>query len=285
MTAALALVASALWGGADFLGGSVSRRLRPVQVLAVSQALAAAVLLIFVAARGPAALADGAGSWLVWSLGAGLTWAAGMGALYTALAGGTMGVVAPIASCGMVLPVVLALLGGERPGPAQLVGVGVAVLGVVGSAGPDLRGRGPGQRRPVLLALAAAILFGVEIFCLAQGSTSSVTGTLLGMRLSAVTCAAIVLAARSRDRRPLAARDLPPLLALGMLDLAATAAYALAARAGLVSLVAVLASLYPAVTVLLARQFHAERLAGVQRLGVTSVLVGAALIGLGGAAA
>ena len=285
MTATLALVASALWGGADFLGGSVSRRLRPVQVLAVSQALAAVVLVVFVAATGTGDALAGAGSWVGWSVAAGLTWAGAMAALYTALASGTMGVVAPIASCGMVLPVVLALVGGERPGLVQLVGVGVAVLGVVGSAGPDLRGSGAAQRRSVLLALVAAVLFGVEIFALAEGSTASVSGTLLGMRLSAAACVVVVLVGRPGDRRGLAVRDLPALLALGTLDLAATASYAVAAEAGLVSLVAVLASLYPAVTVLLARQFHAERLLGVQRLGVISVLVGAALIGLGGATA
>jgi drug/metabolite transporter (DMT)-like permease len=281
MSAVLALAASLLWGSADFVGGSLSRRVRTVQVLLVSQALAAVVLLGFVAGTGSA---DPLGPWLAWSVAAGVTWALGMGALYTALARGTMGVVAPLASCGMALPVVLALLGGERPAPVQLAGVTVAVLGVVGSAGPDLRRSGTPQRRAVVLALTAALLFGVEIYCVARGSASSVPMTLVGMRLAAVACVAGVVLARPRQRGPVAAGDLLTLLALGCLDLAATAAYALAASAGMVSLVAVLASLYPAVTVLLARQLHAERLTGVQRGGVAAVLTGAALIGLGGAA-
>jgi drug/metabolite transporter (DMT)-like permease len=282
MSAALALFASLLWGSADFVGGSLSRRLRTLQVLVVSQALAAAVIVGFVlVTRSRSA----PGAWLGWSLAAGVTWALGMAALYTALARGTMGVVAPIASCGMALPVILALLGGERPSVAQLAGVAVAVLGVAGSAGPDLRrGRTP-QRRAVLLALLAAALFGVEIFCVAEGSASSVPMTLLGMRLAAVASVATVLVVRPRERGPVGGRDLLVLLALGCLDLAATAAYAIAASAGMVSLVAVLASLYPAVTVLLARQVHAERLSGVQRGGVAAVLTGAALIGLGGAVA
>jgi drug/metabolite transporter (DMT)-like permease len=208
-----------------------------------------------------------------------------MGCLYSALARGTMGVVAPIASCGMALPVVLGLLAGERPAALQLGGVAVAVLGVVGSAGPDLRRTGTPQRRAVLLALAAAALFGVEIFCVARGSTSSVSMTLVGMRLSAVACLSAALLARPADRGPFSRGDLPPLLALGCLDLAATAAYALAASAGLVSLVAVLASLYPAVTALLARRLLSERLSGVQRGGVAAVLAGAALIGLAGGTA
>jgi drug/metabolite transporter (DMT)-like permease len=282
MSAALAVFASLLWGSADFVGGSLSRRLRTVQVLAVSQALATVVLVGFVAVSGTA---RGPGSWLGWSLAAGVTWAAGMGALYSALARGTMGVVAPIASCGMALPVVLALAGGERPAPLQLGGVVVAVLGVVGSAGPDLRhGRTP-QRRAVLLALTAAVLFGVEIFCVARGSASSVAMTLVGMRLTAVACVGGALLARPRERGRVRPADLVTLLVLGCLDLAATAAYALAASAGMVSLVAVLASLYPAVTVLLARRLHAERLTGVQRGGVAAVLAGAALIGLAGGTA
>ena len=282
MSAALALLASLLWGGADFVGGSLSRRLRTVQVLVVSQALAAVVLVGFVAVSGTA---ERSGGWFWWSLAAGATWALGMGALYTALARGTMGVVAPIASCGMALPVVLGMLGGERPTPLQLGGVAVAVLGVAGSAGPDLRRGAAPQRRAVLLALTAAALFGIEIFCVARGSVSSVAMTLVGMRLTAVACVAVVLVARPQQRGPVRPADLVPLLALGCLDLAATAAYALAASAGMVSLVAVLASLYPAVTVVLARQLLAERLSGVQRGGVAAVLAGAALIGLAGGSA
>jgi drug/metabolite transporter (DMT)-like permease len=281
MSAVLALLASLLWGSADFVGGSLSRRLRTVQVLVVSQALAAAVVLgVVLVSR----TAVAPGGWIAWSLAAGVTWALAMAALYTALARGTMGVVAPIASCGMALPVVLALLGGERPTGPQLAGVLVAVVGVMGSAGPDLRRSGTPQRRAVLLALLAAALFGVEIFCVAEGSASSVPMTLLGMRLAAVACVASVLLVRPQERGPVGRGDLLVLLGLGCLDLAATAAYAVAARAGMVSLVAVLASLYPAVTALLARQIHAERLSGVQRGGVAAVLTGAALIGLGGAA-
>ena len=279
MSATLALVASLLWGASDFLGGTVSRRLRAVQVLAVSQVLATAVLVVVVTASGAA---DGSpAGWAGWSVLAGVTWAVAMAALYSALARGTMGVVAPIAACGLVLPVVLGIAGGERPGGLQVVGVVVAVAGVVGSAGPDLRGRSSTGGRAVLLALVAAVLFGVEIYAVARGSASSVPMTLLGMRLSAVVLVVAAAVARRDRGGPVTARDLPPLLALGVLDLAATAAYALAARSGMVSVVAVLASLYPAVTVLLARRFHGERLSAPQRAGVVAVLAGAVLTSLG----
>jgi len=279
VSATLALVASLLWGGSDFLGGTVSRRLRPVQVLAVSQVLASAVLVVVVAGSG--AGRQDPGGWAGWSVLAGVTWAGAMAALYSALARGTMGVVAPIAACGLVLPVVLGVADGERPGPVQVVGVVVALAGVVGSAGPDLRHRGSTGTRAVFLALVAAVLFGVEIYAVARGSASSVPLTLLGMRLSAVVLVVAAALARRDRGGPVTARDLPPLLALGVLDLAATAAYALATRSSLVSVVAVLASLYPAVTVLLARRFHGERLSAPQRAGVLAVLAGAVLTSLG----
>jgi drug/metabolite transporter (DMT)-like permease len=279
VSAALALLASALWGTSDFLGGSVSRRLRAVQVLAVSQVLSALVLLVVLAATGRVTSAPG--SWIGWSVVAGVTWAAAMGALYTALARGTMGVVAPIASCGMLVPVVVAVAGGERPGALQLLGAALAVVGVVGAAGPDLTSSARGQGRATALALLAALLFGVEIYALARGSEVTVAGSLLGMRLSSVVVVVAVALAQRRRSAPVQGRDLLPLLGLGVLDLGATAAYALASTSGLVSVVAVLASLYPAVTLLLARRFHGERLSRVQAGGVAVVLVGAVLCALG----
>ncbi|WP_432495533.1 EamA family transporter [Kineococcus gypseus] len=275
MSAALALLASALWGTSDFLGGTVSRRLRAVQVLAVSQVLSCAVLLAVLGGLVGVRPAGPAASWLGWSVFAGVTWAGAMAALYTALARGTMGVVAPIAAGGTALPVLLGLAAGERPAPLQLAGVAVAFTGVVLSAGPDLRGGGRRQGGAVLLALVAAALFGVEVWALARGSAASVPATLLGMRVTSAVLVVLAAAATRRGEQRVGARDLPPLLALGVLDLAATAAYALASRGELVSVVAVLASLYPAVTVVLARQVHGERLRPVQAAGVLAVLAGA----------
>ncbi|WP_432562180.1 EamA family transporter [Kineococcus sp. SYSU DK003] len=280
MSAALALFASLLWGGSDFLGGSISRRLRPVQVLAVSQLLSALVLLLVLAGTGRVDLVA-AHTWLGWSVVAGATWAGAMAALYTALARGTMGVVAPIASCGMLVPVLVAVAGGERPSPLQLVGVVLAVVGVVASAGPDLRPSAGRQGAAIALALVAALLFGIEIHSLAQGSAHSVAGSLLGMRLTSLVLVAVVALGQRRASPAVRRTDVPVLLSLGVLDLAATATYALASTGGLVSVVAVLASLYPAVTLLLARRFHGERLGRVQTAGVGIVLLSAVLCAVG----
>jgi drug/metabolite transporter (DMT)-like permease len=281
----LALLASGLWGTSDFLGGSLSRRMRTLHVLFGSQAVAA---VLVVGATVVLGAGEVTGSWPAWSITAGVCWGRGMAALYTALALGTMGVVAPIASAGAVVPVAVGVLQGERPGAGAVAGAAAALLGVAAAAGPDAGGA-RGQRAAVWLAVLTALLFGVEICCLAQGSRASVPLTLVGMRLSALVCTALALVplrrrGRHRARTPLpGGRDVVALLALGVLDSGAAAAYALAARGGLVSLVAVLASLYPAVTVLLARRVHAERLTRVQWAGVGGVLVGAASIGLSGA--
>jgi drug/metabolite transporter (DMT)-like permease len=289
----LALLASGLWGTSDFLGGSLSRRMRALHVLSGSQAVAA---VLVVAATAVLGVGDVTGDWPGWAIAAGVTWALGMAAFYTALAVGTMGVVAPIASAGAVVPVGVGLLEGERPGYAAVVGVAAALLGVAAAAGPDVSDR-TGRRAAVGLAILTAVLFGIEICCLAQGSRASAPLTLVGMRLSALACTWLALAPlgrpfgaagrrrprhRARARRP-QGRDVVALLTLGVLDCAATAAYAWAARGGLVSLVAVLASLYPAVTVLLARRVHDERLTRVQWAGILGVLAGAACIGCSGA--
>jgi drug/metabolite transporter (DMT)-like permease len=280
VSAGLALLASVLWGGSDFLGGSVSRRLRAVQVLAVSQVLSALVLLAFLLLT--ARLTSVAvGPWLGWSVVAGLTWAGAVGALYTALARGTMGVVAPVASCGMLVPVAAAVLAGERPGASSLAGAALALVGVVGTAGPELSNERRTPPAAVGLAALAALLFGVEVYALARASETSVAGALLGMRLSSLVVVVLAAAVTARTAPAVTGRDLPLLLALGVLDLTATAAFALASASGLVSVVAVLASLYPAVTILLARQVHGERLSRLQSGSVVLVLLGAVLCALG----
>lgn len=286
----LALLASGLWGTSDFVGGTLSRRIRTLHVLCGSQAVSAVLALALLGlpwlAAGPGSVAGDA---VGWSLAAGITWALAMAAFYSALALGTMGVVAPIAAAGAVIPVAGGLVSGERPGLLALAGVGVVLAGIVGAAGPELdAGATAGRRRAVGLAVAAAALFGVEILCLARGSAASVGTTLVGMRLSALACTLLALAPlrrpgrhRRRAQRP-APGELGFLAALGVLDAGATLAYALASRAGFVSLVAVLASTYPAVTVLLARRVHGERLRPVQAAGVVAVLAGSAVIATAG---
>lgn len=278
--ALLGLLASLLWGAADFLGGSRSRRLPVVAVVLVSQACALAVLLVLVVATGARLptreLALGAG--------AGACSGLALVAFYRGLALGRMGVVAPLAATGVLLPVGYGFFLGESPSTLTALGMAIAVVGVLLSAGLDLRTRGQGL--PVLLAFVAAAGFGgvvVLITIAVDRPGSSLLATLLSLRLVSVVGMAVV-AASTRTTVLVPRRELVGLAGVGLLDLAATALIGVATQEGATKVVlAVLSSLYPAVTAVLARVVHEERLTRVQVAGAVSVLAGVCLIAAGGA--
>ena len=280
MAAVLALRSSLLCGGADFLGGTVSRR-RPAALVVGSSQLVG-LIAIGVVAVAAGALGDDRG-YLPWAVVSGLAGLVGLVCFYAALASGTMGVVSPIAALGVVVPVLVGLARGERPATLQMVGIAMAVLGVVLASGPELSGRA--GARPLVLALVAALGFGLALLFIAEGARSSTLMTLVTMRLTSVTVMAVVLAVAVRrvDRSGmrLDRRDVALVALVGLGDVAANLAFGLASTRGLVSVVAVLGSLYPVVTVLLARVLHGERLAPVQTLGVAGALGGVALIASG----
>jgi drug/metabolite transporter (DMT)-like permease len=278
----LALLASLTWGTADFLGGTAARRLPAAVVVVASQAIALVGVLVVAAAMG--AFADDPG-YAGWAVAAGCCGAIALTAFYAALAAGTMGVVAPIAALGVALPVVVGVAQGDRPSPAQAAGIVIAVVGMVLASGPELSG-GRAARRPLLLAAVAGAGFGAVNVLLAHGARSSTVMSLLVMRVASVTLVlALVVRGPARARvRPRPA-DLPLLVGTGAGDIGANAMFAVASTRGLLSVVSVLSSLYPAVTVALARWVHAERLRPVQLAGVAAALVGVALIASGGGAA
>jgi drug/metabolite transporter (DMT)-like permease len=275
---ALALLSSLLWGTSDFLGGTATRRLPAPVVVGASQAVALVLLV------GPAALLGARPDDLASGVAAGLIGVLALGAFYAALAGGTMGVVAPVAALGALLPVAVGLLRGEVPSGLQVAGIAVAIVGVVLASGPELSGGA--SPRPLLLACAAAVGFGMVAVLLADGSKGpqgAVLVTLLVMRSTSVAALGVaLLVVRTRDYET-AVRwpDLPLLAAIGIGDVGANAAYAVASRGALLSVVSVLASLYPVVTVLLARQLHGERLRTVQVVGALGTLGGVALLAAG----
>lgn len=279
MHAALALFASAVWGCSDFLGGTLARRVPPLTVVGVSQGAALLVLVPVAAVFGGGGL-----GYLPWALAAGVVGLAALRAFYEGLAVGTMGVVAPIASLGVVVPVAVGVAQGGTPAPAQLAGIAVAVAGVVLASGPELRG-GVGTR-PVALAAISALGFGLVIYFIAVGSRTSLVMTLVSMRAATVVPVAVVAALRGRlpAVRTGVRGVVLPLIVVGLADLSANAAYGVAVTGGLLAVVAVLSSLYPVATVLLARVVHAERLRPVQVAGVVAALSGVVLIAAGGGA-
>ena len=271
----LSLLASLTWGTADFLGGTAARRLPVAAVVAVSQGFALVGVLVVAMATWSF---DAPRGYVGWALLAAICGVIGLSAFYTALATGTMGVVAPIAALGVVVPVVVGLAQGDRPSARQVAGVILAVVGVVLASGPEARG-GAG-RRPLLLAALAAAGFGAVIVFVARGARSDTVMTLLVMRAASVTLLVAAAAVGAVAVR-VGGRDLPLLAAVGAGDVGANAMFAVASTRGLLSIVAVLSSLYPAVTVLLARIVHAERMATTQNVGVLAALVGVTLIAAG----
>ena len=172
-------------------------------------------------------------------------------------------------------PIVLGLATGDQPTATQYVGLLVALVGVVLASGPELSG--DTGAKPVLLAIAATVLFGICLVAIAMGSRTSAVMTMTGMRASTVTILGLVgLAALLQGKRTRirSGRHLGLLGAIGVLDVCANLFYGLATTTGVLSLVSVLGSLYPVVTVLLAWRFLGERLKGIQYLGVVMALGG-----------
>jgi drug/metabolite transporter (DMT)-like permease len=285
MTALFALATSLLWGLADFGGGLLTRRIPALTVVVVSQAVAATVLGALVVATGGF---GEAGPRLWFALAAGLVGPIALLSFYQALALGPMGVVSPLATLSVAVPVGVGLVLGERPGLLQATGIAVALSGVVLAGGPQLRGA-PVQRRAILLTLVAALGFGTVFALIAEASTT-VTGLLLALFVQRVTNVAVGGAAlyasvrRGADALPgegFPWRSLPALAFVGLADVAANGTYALAAQHGPVTVAAVLASLYPVVTALAARGFLSERLRAVQAAGAGLALVGTVLLATG----
>jgi drug/metabolite transporter (DMT)-like permease len=268
----LSLLSSCLWGSADFGGGLLSRRIPALAVVGGSQA--AALVAVTAVALGTGGFAGPAG-WLPWAVLAGVSGAVGLICFYVALSSGKMGVVSPIAALGVLVPVFVGILSGEHPASLALIGMAVAIAGAVAASGPELRG-GAGAR-PVVLAVVAGVGFGADLIFIAHGSRTSALMTLWGMRTTSVLAfalAAIVL----RSVGGLQPTDLVPLALVGLADVSANLLYALASQRGLVSITAVLGSLYPVVTVLLARWLLKESLLRVQIVGVAATLIGVALV-------
>ncbi len=271
----MSLLSSLLWGSADFGGGLLSRRLPAYAVVGASQAfglLAATLVALAVGGFGEPL------GWLPWSIAAGAAGASGLLCFYAALASGTMGVVSPIAALGAVVPVMVGVLAGEQPSLLAVLGIVVALVGAVAASGPELRG--DSGSRPMILAAAAGVGFGGALTFIAQGAEHSALMTLVGMRTTSVVGFAIaaLVVGTVGGIRP---RDLPPLAAVGVGDVAANLLFGLATQVGLVSVTSVLSSLYPVVTVLLAWAFLHERMQRIQQVGVAAALAGVALVSLG----
>ena len=275
----LAVLSSLLWGTADFLGGTFTRRLRPLIVVSCTVPAAVPLLLVLVLVTGQWRASTG---YLPWALASGPVGLLSVSTFYRALATGTMGVVAPVAATGVVVPLVVGLVQGGAPSAVAVAGLVLAMLATiaVSASGSPAGEAGQPSRQPVVLALVAGFGFGFVTVGIGEGAHSSVLMTLLVMRsTSSLVLFAVWLALRQRPQ--VSVRDGVSLWLVGLMDASANAVYGSAVRIGLFSVVVVLGSLYPAATVLLARQVHGERLQRLQVVGVVALLVAVPMIAVG----
>jgi drug/metabolite transporter (DMT)-like permease len=282
MFAALALASAVCYGAADFLGGLTAKRASTMAIVVVSQ-LSGLVLLVAALPLLPAAAPPNAD--YLWGAAAGLTGGAGLALLYRALAIGVMAVVAPTtAVCAAAIPVLAALLFGERPGVVRIAGIALAIVAIAlvsQSSDPEPRAPGQGhssrQASAFSLALLSGVLIGLFFLALARTSADAGLWPLVAARVVSVTLFAVLLLL-TRTPPHLPSSIIGTVIAGGTLDMLANLLYMIATRSGPLTVVATLASLYPASTVLLARVVLHERLSAKQWAGVVCALAAVAAI-------
>ena len=297
----LALGASLCWGSGDFLGGLTTRRASLWAVIIGSQAagLVGAALVTVLTGHAWPGLA------VVWPvLLGGVASVIAISCFYEALAIGSMSVVAPISATNAMIPFVVGLALGERPSVAQLAGVVLAAIGVVlvaseraragdtiGAAAlpnepaiePAALGARPerrNQRRAIALSLVASVCMGLVLIGYDATARHDALWAMLGGRMSSAVLFVLVFLAL-RPRVEMRRSAVPFIVAVGLLDTGANGLFALATTRGYLSIVAVIGSVYPVVTVVLAYAVLRERLARHQLVGALATLAGIALIAAG----
>lgn len=275
MGIALGLGSAACWGAADFNGGLASKRVNVLTVLATAHFIGACLLaLVALLLRDPVPPLAGIG----WAVLSGMAGLIGLVALYRGLATGRMGLVAPVA--GLVtglIPVSIGMLTAGVPAVPRLLGFALALLAVWMIARTADTNVPPPKPVDFVLPVVAGLGFGFAFVLLDRMAESGVLWPLVAMRLVSLMTLLAVGAFSGGLARPTSAALLPIALA-GILDTSGNALFALATLAGRLDVAAVLSSLYPAVTVLLAWAVLKERISLVQGLGVALALVAVLLI-------
>ena len=274
-----AITSAIFYGLGDFSGGYAASKSKVLSVLVVSQVfgLATAAVALAVLWSGPPSGAD-----FVWGLLGGLAGAFGIVTLYHGIARGVVAIVSPTAALlSSILPLITGLILGDRPGILALIGMGLCVPAIVllssGSAKTesDLRR----ARSSLLHGIVAGLGFGLFYIALSRPGVHSGFWPLIAARSASISVALIILLVK---RTPLVINKggyVPAILA-GVLDMVANIFFVLASSKGMLSVVAIIVSLYPAPTVLMARIVFKERLTAARGLGLGLSLAGLALISL-----
>jgi drug/metabolite transporter (DMT)-like permease len=270
----LSLLAAVSWGGGDFSGGLATKHASVFRVVAVAHAAGlAAVLTMALLTHEPIPPAPA----LLWGAFAGFIGAFGIAALYRALAVGRMGVVAPIAAVVTgVLPVLVGTYTEGLPDRLQLGGFALALVSIWLVARPN---ENANSRSGIGLAVLAGVMFGLFLIAGKQAGHGGIFWPLVAARTVSTSLMLVIVLFLPRDPQPLR-RVLLPMILSGVLDSAGNALFIAATRHGRLDVAAVLSSLYPASTVVLARVLLKERIARVQAAGIVCAAISVALISL-----
>jgi len=269
----LGLASAASWGSGDFSGGLATKRTSAFSVVALSQ-IVSLVLLTISALLIP----EGNLTFQDMLLGgvAGLCGALGLVALYSGLARGPMGVVAPVtAVVGAIVPVAFSIFFESLPEVQQIVGFGIALVAVwlVSQIGNETKFR----FRDLALPIIAGIGFGLFFVIIDRVSDNAILWPLVSARATSIGLVVIIALVKRQIEIP-ALKHLPLIALAGFFDTGGNVFYALATRIGRLDISAMLSSLYPAVTVMLAWSILKERLTLRQWIGVILVLIAVGLI-------
>ena len=280
LNVALAVLSGLIWGVGDFAGGKATQRVAVLSVVCLSKLASLPLLAIYLAATYVPITSTS----LAWGGLAGVAGLVGLVLFYRALSAGAMTIVAPVTGVtSAAIPVVVGLVGGERPSAFQLLGVGCALLAI---ALVSIAPRPPGPRalvswRLVAAALGAGISFALFFILIdvagdAAGESAGLW-PIAGSQLSSLIIGGLLLMMTRSDRLPRGAA-LRWTMVAGPCDMTANALFLLATRSGDLSIVAPLAALYPVTTVILALVIDHERLRGVQVAGLAFAVAALVLV-------
>jgi drug/metabolite transporter (DMT)-like permease len=272
----LALSSSLMWGFADYLGGLQTRAHRVLSVVSISQAAGLLVIALIVALRGVGWPGVDA---MLPAAGAGVIASVCIVTFYLALSYGPVSIVAPVLASSACIPVVYGLGRGERPAPVQLAGLAATLVGVILVSWTDADGRAHG-RRGIGLAVVAAVLLGLVLILFSRASTVDPYWASFVLRVSSIFWIGVFILVQGVAPR-VDRSALGIIAAIGVLDMLANVAFSVSTTLQLLSITAVLSSLFPVVTVALARIHLGERVTRVQGTGSILTMVGVLLVAAG----
>ncbi|HEY7781555.1 MAG TPA: DMT family transporter [Ktedonobacterales bacterium] len=271
-TVLFGLAASLCWGSGDFNGGLASRRANPTSVVVASYAVGFVLLVVLALIwREPLPRPMD----VLWGALAGVAGVFGLMAFYSALASGQMGIAAPVSAVlTAILPVLFSVITVGLPSLIQVAGFALALVAIGLISRP---GGASGPPKGIGLAVLAGCGFGCFFILISRVSPGATFWPLAVARLSSVVLAVIVM--RARGRLGLPGRNVAPLVLLaGTLDALGNAFFVLAAHSGRLDVAAILSSLYPAATVVLAMIVLRERATRIQAVGIALVILAVPLI-------